>query len=718
MGLLAPSLLLGLLAAVVPYLIHRFGRRPPRPQAFAAMELLIAAERRVRARHRLREILLLLLRTAMAAALPLVFARPFMERDSSAPAMALSQQSAVLLLDDSASMQRTLGRSSPFERAREQALAISRQMPTGSALALVLASGQNAAPIAELTLEKSRVVDAIEQVVPTAKAADFGGGIRRATTILNNATHKERRIYVLTDGQASGWLDSAIPTGENAPDLAVFDVTKGKAPWTNHAVVDIEALPLPEAGANAVAITASLANWGPVPASVTASLKIDGVVVAKGAAEIPADGQTQKRFVHILGDDRAGLHEVEVSVDPDDFPLDDQRYASLAMVQSLRVLFINGDPRTPRNEDEGFFLESALQSAESGITLTTLMPDEAAQADLGAFGVIYVANVGDPSAALAASLTQFVSQGGGVFFSTGQNVDPDAWNSRFGGILPQPIGVVRTAATQGAPTSGELVDGRPAEHLAPLDRRHPLMARFATGADGLASARFYKYTLLEPIPDDASRSVILRFESGSPALIERIFPATGAGNLKPGRTMLLATTVDRDWTDLAIRPGFLPLIAEVTRRLGGGPEGGRSAELVVGATRELSFAGAEDTLEVGKPSGGTWLSRRRGQSDAQRVPFTDTGVPGVYRVKAGNASDTNRAEDPNRTFVVNIDPVESNPAQRAPDKQSQANAAAQNLRPKHKVPLWHGVAMALMLLLLAESIVTLRRRAPATAKAS
>lgn len=707
MGVLAPSLLFGLIAAVVPYLIHRLGRRPPRPQPVAAMELLMAAERRVRARHKLRELLLLLLRTALAAALPLVFARPFVERDSNAPAMALHPQSAVLVLDDSASMQRTLGRSTPFERAREQALAISRQLPTGSAVALVLASHGNAAPIAELTLEKSRVADAIDQVTPTAKAADFTGAIRRATTILTGGLHKERRIYVLTDGQAAGWGDVTMPVGDNAPELAVFDVTKGR-PWSNRAVVDIEAVPLPEAGANAVAITASLANWGAAAVSVTTSLKIDGSVVAKGLAEIPANGQVRKRFVHILGEERAGLHEVQASIDPDDFTLDDQRFASLSMMQSLRVLFINGDARTTRNEDEGFFLESALQSAESGISVTTMLPDEAAETDLRRFGVIFVANVGEPSAALAGALSQFVSGGGGVLFSTGANVNPDAWNSRLGGLLPQPLGVVRTAATQGAPTSGELVDERPAEHLAPLDRRHPLLTRFPAGEDGLASARFYKYTLLEPLPDDDSRNVILRFESGAPALVERILATSGPKG-RSGRTMLLATTVDREWTDLAIRPGFLPLITEVTRRLGGAPEGGRSAERLVGAPRELAFQGGEDTLEVTKPGGGTWLSRRRGQVDSQHVPFTDTLVPGVYHVRAGLAADANRTEDPNRTFVVNLDPQESNPATRAADAGTP-RGDGQAARPKHKVPLWHGVAMALMALLLAESLVTLRRR--------
>ena len=86
MQFLAPSLLLGLVAAALPWLIHRIGKRHARPVAFAAMELLLRAEREVSARRRLRELLLLALRTLVAAALPLAFARPFTEVRSDLPA--------------------------------------------------------------------------------------------------------------------------------------------------------------------------------------------------------------------------------------------------------------------------------------------------------------------------------------------------------------------------------------------------------------------------------------------------------------------------------------------------------------------------------------------------------------------------------------------------------------------------------------------------------
>jgi len=57
----------------------------------------------------------------VAAALPLVFARPSAERTTDLPVGSLDPQSAVIVLDDSASMSRAAGLSTMFERARNRA---------------------------------------------------------------------------------------------------------------------------------------------------------------------------------------------------------------------------------------------------------------------------------------------------------------------------------------------------------------------------------------------------------------------------------------------------------------------------------------------------------------------------------------------------------------------------------------------------------------------
>src|SRR4051812_8664193 len=198
-----PSLLLGLVAAAVPYLVHLIGKRRAGPGRFAAMQLLLRSAKRGAAPRGVREILLLVARPATAASLPLIFARPFTERAADVPAASLESQSAVILIDDSASLRRAArGGSALFDQAKSKTLALVRQFPTDSELAVVLASQGSAAPLAELNPERSRVLQAVEAVSCSARPADFTAAMRRASLILAASPRAKRRIFLVTDLQA------------------------------------------------------------------------------------------------------------------------------------------------------------------------------------------------------------------------------------------------------------------------------------------------------------------------------------------------------------------------------------------------------------------------------------------------------------------------------------------------------------------------------------
>src|SRR5205823_9407451 len=121
--------------------------------------------------------------------------------------------------------------------------------------------------------------------------------------------------------------------------------------------------------------------------------------------------------------------------------------------------------------------------------------------------------------------------------------------------------------------------------------------------EGLASARFFQFMLLAPVPDAPGRTVVLRYENGAPALVE--------AEMGRGRVLLLTTTVDREWTDLPIRPGFLPLVQEAARRLAGAPaREAATATLLVGQPRTIRFQPDDARIEVTRPDGELAVLRR------------------------------------------------------------------------------------------------------------
>ncbi len=708
MGFLAPSILLGLIAAALPWLVHLIGKRRATPVRFAAMQLLMAAERRVAARRRLREILLLVARTGIAAALPLIFARPFAEKISDIPEESLTAESAVIVLDDSASMRRLADGTPLFERAKDRARRLLQELPKEAEVALLLASEGSEPRVGELTVERTRLLQALDRCVASARAADYPQALRRAALLLTTSRRAERRVFVITDLQAAGWGEEGAQRREGDPDLSLIDVAQD-FPWNNRAVVRVTAQPAVDLGTGAVSVEAEVADYAAHPAgNVGLSLRIDGAVVAKGFVSFTAPGRQKKTFIHTIAG-AAGSHDVEVTIDDkDDLPLDDRRWARLELSRALRVLIVNGDARTVLREDEAYFLETALKSSDRTTSVVTALPDDVSPASLDSYNVVFLANVAEPSAPLADALTRYVQRGGGLFLSVGSKVNIPMWNERLGTLLPQPLSVSRTAAALPGQVVGETIDDRPPSRLAPLDRRHPLLSAFPARGEGLASARFFKFLLLEPVADASQTAVILRYDTGAPALVEK--------NIGKGRVMLLSTTIDREWTDLPIRSGFLPLVQESARRLAGASEHGGTSMLMVGQRREIALAPDERRLEITKPDGTVWVASKDRGGGSRTAVFTETDEPGAYHVRTAGA-DGLLGDRPVDGFVVNIEPRESNPDRLAPDRRPDRKPAAAPAGPppKRRVELWHGLAALMILLVLIESMLTLRWRRPVVA---
>jgi hypothetical protein len=747
MRFLAPSLLLGLLAAALPWFIHRLGRRRANPVRFAAMQLLLRAEREVAARRRLRDALLLVVRTVAAAALPLLFARPFTEVRSDLPASTNRPQTAVIVLDDSASLQRRtgpLGGSTLFESARAQTRALLENMAPESDVALLLAAEGSAAPIAEPSSDRGRQLAALDSVTVSARRGDMTAALAHAAQVARMGAHNERRIYLVTDLQASGFSSDG-PTAPDGVPITVLPVGVNEQ-RDNRAVTDLTADPAPELGAQGIAVVAELANFSSRPANhVGVSLRIDGSEVGRGFVDLAPGGRLHKRFLHAFpvgGPGSASAHQVEVVIDADRFPLDDRRRTRVEVSRGLRVLVIDGDPRTVRNEDEVFFLEAALRAGGNHFQVQVALPDELAARNLNDYAAVFMANVARPTEPASAALIKYVEGGGGLFISVGDKVDADVWNQRLRKILPQPLGLRRTAAARPGTKEGETIDTRPAERLAPIDRRHPLLSGFSAAGEGIASARFFEYELLDPSAHEGGRSVVLRYETGAPALVE--------AEVGAGRVLLLTTTVDREWTDLPIRPGFLPLIQEAARRLAGAPSGDTIATLVIGAQREIRCALDDRRIEVTKPNGDVRAlvpeaaqdskAMRHADKDAGKpadgksaddkpvvarsnrvVTFHETDQIGTYRVRAFRSNGV-WVDRPDEAFIVNLDMRESDPAVLAPEKRPDRRSASGpdgGRPPLRRLELWHVLGAALVAALLLESLLTLRlRRDPGRAVAA
>jgi hypothetical protein len=175
-----------------------------------------------------------------------------------------------------------------------------------------------------------------------------------------------------------------------------------------------------------------------------------------------------------------------------------------------------------------------------------------------------------------------------------------------------------------------------------------------------------------------------------------------------GRLLLYTSTIDRDWNDLAIHPGYLPLVQQIVRYLARAPIEPPDVELQVGRQRELPVQPEDERLEVSAPSGKRSLMDKARLAGRQTVPFSGVDEPGFYRVAAeiGGKLRTRPAAD----FVANLDPraTDTRRIEAAELPTGGSGAAAGVPEAQRRVELWHGLAAALLLFLLGEALLTRR----------
>jgi hypothetical protein len=660
----------------------------------------MGTKRETARRYRLRELALLAVRVLICLAVPLVLSKPFAMCTARGPEVTRGPQAAVIIIDDSFATAIEEGGARLVDRAKARATAILTQLGTEADVA-ILRSAEDAPAATELSRDHIRLRGAISEIQPTARPADTWNALRRAGQLLAASSHQRRTVYLISVLAASGFpgTPSAPWPPATGPELVLVPLIEGALP-DNLAVTELTVERDPTSGSRGVRVLAELHNYGAAPIEQRpVALRIEGRVVARGVVSLAPGERQVKQFLAALPTG-SRFADVVVELDPDALPIDDRRHARTELREEVRVLLVNGDPRTVRYEDELFYLDAALRPgdrADSGAVLTTVTVDDLPEARLADFDVVVLANVRALRRELVARLTAWVEGGGGLMVTVGENVDADAYARTMAPLLPQmlrsPLDV--SYGTEGAERTSRALQ------LTQWQADHPVFTVFAGDAPGLREARFDEIFLLGPTTRVEERKVLARYTNGAVAMVE--------GRVGDGRVLLYTSTIDRDWNDLVIHPGFLPLMQQAMRYLARKQDSGSRAGVVVGRSAVLPIQPGDTRVEVRGPEGVRTIFEGERLAERVAVRFNDTDRPGFYRVWVTDESGESRRR-PESEFAVNLDPRGSDLAPVPPERLPAGDAARVRAPVEHerRVELWHVIAAGLLLLLVVESLLVLR----------
>lgn len=646
-----PLLLLGLLGAGLPVLIHLIYRRRPQKQAFPAIELLLRSARRVERSLRVRRWVLLASRVLLLAAFAFAAARPMDHSAAEAVGSTVGPEDLALVIDGSMSMRARFGDRTVFGRALERARALVADLGPDSRMSLVVAEQSPRALVDVPTADRGRLLGVLRELEPGYGPSSLAEAIGEAVLTLDAPVEggdgeRRRRVVVLSDLARPAVDGAALLETSSGTEVAleVVDVAQEvpASARVNSGIVEASPAVVPDAGPRTVEVAARIQSFA---AGVDAASRPRDL-------ELWCDDEPEPRvrsFVDIIPGtlatrevpvtfDSTGVHACDLRLQPDSLREDDEYPVRIELQKQVRTLVVDGAPSGVAKEDETYYLERAMAAGIADHPSPQIITaDELPRANFDELEVVVLAGVTQLRPSDGERLRAFVESGGGLFLTAAEDYDYPGMERALGAVLPGRLGPPKRRRS-----------GHPAS-LAEPRLEHPILNVFdAETAAGLLTARTEAALVFEP-NRPSGWTQVLSYEDGGAALV---VAASGRG-----RVAILTTTIDREWTDLPIRPGFVPLVRRTILWLGAELEATRQASFLVGRPARLRVGPEVVALEVDGPGPNPTVVERAAVDGAE-VEIRGLDRPGHHRVRTRVRG--GRWEDrPDLGFIVIPDPIES-----------------------------------------------------------
>ena len=530
MSFLTPLFLVGLAGLAIPVILHLIQKERKNVVQFPSLMFLRRIPYQSVRRRRIRHWLLLFMRLAALALIVLAFARPFLRRTEIA-AGASGAREVVVLLDRSYSM----GYGGKWPQALSAAERAINGLNPADRASIVLFSS-NTEVVLRSAADKGRLLAAVSGLKPAAGATRYGPALKLAGSILSESALPRREAVLISDFQRSGWQGGEgvrLPDGAVLTPVAITD--SGKA---NLAIAPVSLQQSEFQNQQRITVTTGAVNHTDVAATnVEIALEIGGRAIQSRRLNVAARGSASATFDPVTVADPNVRATVRLS---DDALASDNVFNFVVSPENPVDVIVGERSGSARNTS--LYLTRAVAVSEAPrIEAKVRQADSLSAEDLATASVV-ILNDTPIAQTTAERLQAFVQRGGGLFVVAGERATWPSVADILPGVPGPPVDRSRGAAAR----------------LGALEYGHPLFEVFRGPRTGdFASARFYSYRSVTPGPNG---STLARFDDGQPALLER--------RVGTGRVLMWTSTLDTTWTDLALKPVFVPFVHRVVRYLG------------------------------------------------------------------------------------------------------------------------------------------------------
>jgi hypothetical protein len=624
MTFLNPFVLFGLAAASIPILIHLFNVRKLRTIEFSTLTFLKELNKNKIRRIKIRQWLLLALRTILILLIVLAFSRPALQGTFGMTGTRASS-SIVILFDNSVSMSLNNERGRFLTQAQTRASQIvSLLQPDDEVYFLRLTDlpkPTTEQPVRDLTILENLISGT--EIGYAYRTIDEG--LRTAAGILQRSKNFNKEIYVITDGQQSSFTSSGTDRSMESlfePNVKIFYSSLASRAFDNISIERVTVPPSLLHVGKPFSVNAVIKNHGATSVrNHLVTILFDGQRVMQKSVSLNSGENTALEFS--LTPKRSGALFGSVELENDRMESDDRFLFSVNIPERIDVAVIaDGAPYSR-------YLRAAMDAAaavdpSSPVTSQIIPPSRMTTAALAQYNVAVITGISALNHAQQDALQQYVRTGGSLFFFPSSDTVGTSY-SYLKAMGISDLALLRTTSV-----------------FENVDLRFPI---FNGMFDQARAGKEVKNNVESP---SIRMSVHPRTETSLRSVISLSNGRSFLWMTRFGRGRILGCSVPatNDWSDFPMKGIFVPLMYQSILYLASPSNTEEDHPWVVGERIEFTSAQLRErevpsSILLRDPEGRSvplqMVNKRSAYGIAEtNFLFDEHRAPGIYTVSSGN----------------------------------------------------------------------------------
>ncbi len=531
MVFLNPSILLGLLAASIPILIHILNFRKLKKVEFSTLAFLKELQKSKIKKIKIKQWLLLLLRTLIIIFLVLAFARPTLEGTYFGGTSSTAKSSVAFVIDNSFSMSLIKDKGSLFNKSKTEAKKIISQMQNGDEFYFITSCDS----VSHFT-NKNSAINYISQLDISLLTESLSMKIGTATNVLTEAQNINKELYLFSDFQKTTFVDSVKTNFSATNNIKLYSFDVGENNISNLSVTNLRIVNSIVEINKPITFSTVINNFSQTDVSdIVVSLVLNGKTRARQNVSLKKFSQKEIKFNTSLNS--TGTIEAEVHLEEDNIIQDNIAYSIFYIPEKIKILLLYD------NIADTKYLSAVFNSSmlTNKFEVTKLNADKNINVNYSLYDVIFLIST---DASLINTIKGTVNSGDKLVIIPPSNIGINDLRLLTNKLkYPSAINIIKTEKSQNDYAEFDYIN---------LD--HPIFQNLfdAKKSSGIESPQIFKL-------------INLNIASNVLPIIKLNNKTTFLGEYKlgKGKIIFFNTSFNLNWSNFPIKGIFAPLITKI-----------------------------------------------------------------------------------------------------------------------------------------------------------